>query len=181
MAKKVFKFRVDAGKATPGPPIGQALGPTGVKTPQVVAKINELTKKYMGMKVPVKVTVDMSSKDFEVEVGQPSLSSVLLHEIGKSGGVGKPGVAGEATAGDISLETIVKVTEDRADSLTASTFKGAVRTVLGVAASVGLTVNGKKPKEVISEINSGAYDQLLSKGEIEFEAKRAKWRCLYLR
>ncbi|MGC8600999.1 MAG: 50S ribosomal protein L11 [Thermoprotei archaeon] len=175
MAKKVFKFRVDAGKATPGPPIGQALGPTGVKTPQVVAKINEMTKQYMGMKVPVKVIIDMSTKEFEVEVGQPSVSSVLLHEVGKSSGVGKPGVAGEATAGDISMETIIKVAEQRVKSLNASNFKAAVKTILGVAASVGLTVEGKKPKEVIAELESGKYDQLLSKGEIELEAERAKW------
>jgi len=175
MAKKVFKFRVDAGKATPGPPIGQALGPTGVKTPQVVSKINELTKKYMGMKVPVKVIIDMATKEFEVEIGQPSISSILLHEIGKASGVGKPGVAGEATAGDISLENIIKIAEERAGSFTASTFKGAVKTILGIAASVGLTVNGKKPKEVVTELDSGTHDQLLSKGEIEFEAKRAKW------
>ena len=175
MAKKVFKFRVDAGKATPGPPIGQALGPTGVKTPQVVAKINEMTKQYMGMKVPVKVIIDMSTKEFEVEVGQPSVSSVLLHEVGKSSGVGKPGVAGEATAGDISMETIIKVAEQRVKSLNASNFKAAVKTILGVAASVGLTVEGKRPKEVIAELESGKYDQLLSKGEIELEAERAKW------
>ncbi|MGC8615113.1 MAG: 50S ribosomal protein L11 [Thermoprotei archaeon] len=175
MAKKVFKFRVDAGKATPGPPIGQALGPTGVKTPQVVAKINEMTKQYMGMKVPVKVIIDMSTKEFEVEVGQPSVSSVLLHEVGKSSGVGKPGVAGEATAGDISMETIIKVAEQRVKSLNASNFKAAVKTILGVAASVGLTVEGKKPKEVIADLESGKYDQLLSKGEIELEAERAKW------
>ncbi len=175
MAKKVFKFRVDAGKATPGPPIGQALGPTGVKTPQVVAKINEMTKQYMGMKVPVKVIIDMSTKEFEVEVGQPSVSSVLLHEVGKSSGVGKPGVAGEATAGDINMETIIKVAEQRVKSLNASNFKAAVKTILGVAASVGLTVEGKRPKEVIAELESGKYDQLLSKGEIELEAERAKW------
>ena len=175
MAKKVFKFRVDAGKATPGPPIGQALGPTGVKTPQVVARINELTKQYSGMKVPVKVIIDMSTKDFEVEVGQPSVSSLLLHEIGKSSGVGKPGVTGEATAGDISMEAIVKIAEQKAKSLTASNFKAAVKPVLGVAASVGLTVDGKKPKEIISDLDSGKYDQLLSKGEIELEAERAKW------
>jgi len=180
MAKKTFRFRVDAGKATPGPPIGQALGPTGVKTPQVVAKINELTKPFMGMKVPVTVTIDMSTKDFEVDVAQPSVSSVLLNKIGKTAGSGKPGVAGEPPTGDISLEEIVKLAEERADSLTASTFKGAVKTILGVAASAGISVNGKNPKEVTQELDAGKYDQLLSKGELMFETKRAKWRCQYL-
>ncbi|MEM3457724.1 MAG: 50S ribosomal protein L11, partial [Thermofilum sp.] len=68
---KVFNFLVDGGKATAGPPIGPALGPLGLNVMQVVKRINELTADYAGMRVPVKVIVDVEKKTFEVEVGTP--------------------------------------------------------------------------------------------------------------
>ncbi|HET6399307.1 MAG TPA: 50S ribosomal protein L11, partial [Candidatus Thermoplasmatota archaeon] len=54
---------VEGGKATPGPPLGPALGPAGVPIPKVIAKINEVTKSFAGMKVPVKIIVQ-DNKDF---------------------------------------------------------------------------------------------------------------------
>ena len=59
---------VDGGKATAGPPLGPALGPKGVNTAQVVAKINEKTKAFEGMKVPVTVLIN-DDKTFEIKVG----------------------------------------------------------------------------------------------------------------
>ena len=61
---------VEGGKATAGPPLGPALGPKGVNIGQVVAKINEQTKAFAGMKVPIKVIIN-DDKSFEIKVGIP--------------------------------------------------------------------------------------------------------------
>ncbi len=66
--KKVVELLVAGGQANAGPPLGPALGPLGVNVMMIVNKINELTKDYAGMKVPVKVIVDPDTKGFEVTI-----------------------------------------------------------------------------------------------------------------
>ena len=69
--KKSVSALVTGGEASAGPPLGPALGPMGVNVLQVVNTINDKTKDFSGMKVPVKVEVDPSTKKFTVEVGVP--------------------------------------------------------------------------------------------------------------
>ena len=66
MGVKTIEALVDGGKASAGPPIGPALGPTGVNVLQVVKKINELTEPFTGLKVPVKIHIDDQAKTFEI-------------------------------------------------------------------------------------------------------------------
>ena len=80
--KKIVELLVSGGQATAGPPLGPALGPLGVNVMMIVNKINELTKDYAGMKVPVKVAVDPETKEFEVSVGTPTASALI--EIGRA-------------------------------------------------------------------------------------------------
>ena len=68
MAKEKIDVLVEGGKATAAPPLGPALGPLGVNIGEVVGTINEKTKAFAGMKVPVKVTVDSDTKEFDIEV-----------------------------------------------------------------------------------------------------------------
>ncbi|HDJ50955.1 MAG TPA: 50S ribosomal protein L11, partial [Thermoprotei archaeon] len=82
MPKQVIEVLVEGGKATPGPPLGPALGPLGVNVAQVVKAINEATKEFEGMKVPVKVIVDVATRQFEIEVGLPPTSALILKELG---------------------------------------------------------------------------------------------------
>lgn len=71
---------VDGGKATAGPPLGPALGPLGINVGKVVAEINEKTKDFQGMKVPVKIFVD-EKKNFRIEVGVPPASALILKDL----------------------------------------------------------------------------------------------------
>ena len=73
--KKSVNALVSGGEASAGPPLGPALGPIGVNVLQVVNAINEKTKDFPGMKVPVKVEVDSDTKQFTVEVGVPPTGS----------------------------------------------------------------------------------------------------------
>ena len=75
MSKPVeVKALISGGKATAGPPLGSALGPLKVNVKAIVDKINEKTKNYSGMTVPIVVKVDPNTKNFEIEVSTPQTS-----------------------------------------------------------------------------------------------------------
>ncbi len=73
---------VEGGKASAGPPLGPALGPLGVNINQIIAAINEQTKEFKGITVPVKVIVDKDTKQFEVAIGSPPVSALIKKELG---------------------------------------------------------------------------------------------------
>ncbi len=150
---------VEGGKASGGPPIGPALGPTGVNVFQVVTKINELTKDFAGLKVPVKITVDPATKQFEVEVGTPPTSALILKELGISKGSGE---AGSNIVGNITIDQVITIAKAKKNDMTALTLKAAVLTVVGTCRSLGVTVDGMDPKEVTEKIRAGEYDDKLS-------------------
>ncbi|RLI13888.1 50S ribosomal protein L11 [Candidatus Bathyarchaeota archaeon] len=157
--KKTFKFLVEGGKATAGPPIGPSLGPLGLNVPMVVAKINELTKEYAGMRVPVEVTVDVETKEFEVKVGIPTTSALIIKELGAEKG---SGATGHDWIGSLTMEQVVKIAKIKRPQLMAKTLKAAVKEILGTCVSMGVLVEGKHPKEVIREVNEGLWDHLLA-------------------
>ena len=73
---------VDGGKASAGPPLGPALGPLGVNIGAIVGEINNKTKNFDGMKVPVKIIVDEKTKEFTITIGTPPTSALILKELG---------------------------------------------------------------------------------------------------
>lgn len=146
---------VEGGRASPGPPLGPALGPMGVNVVQVVAKINEKTKAYEGMKVPVKVLIDPKTKTFEIKVGTPPTSSLLVKEIGMEKGSGAPNTQ---KVGNITIEQAIKVANMKQDSLMGKDLKMRVLEVIGVCVSSGITVEGKEPKAIQKEIKEGKWD-----------------------
>ena len=161
---KTFRFLVEGGKATPGPPIGPSLGPLGVNIIAVVNEINKLTKEFAGMRVPVEVTVDLETRQFKVEVGRPSTAALILRELKAEKGSGEPG---RKIIGDLKLEQVLKIAKIKWPDMMAKTFKAAVKEVLGTCVSMGVTVEGKDPRQVQREIDQGLYDELLKKYEAE--------------
>ena len=160
--KKVVEALVNGGQATAGPPLGPALGPLGVNVLAVVNKINELTSEYAGMRVPVKIIVDVDAKEFEVEVGMPTTSALIVKEAGIQKGSGKPS---EETAGNLTFEQIVKIAKVKMPSLLAKNLKAAVKEIVGTCVSMGVTIDNKNPKTVLKEINEGKYDDVIKAGE----------------
>jgi large subunit ribosomal protein L11 len=157
--KKIVEALVNGGQATAGPPLGPALGPLGVNVLAIVEKINEITKDYSGMKVPVKVSVDTDNKEFEVTVGTPTTSALIISELGVSKGSGVPNTE---KIGDLSLEQAMRIAKLKGDNVLARDLKAAVNEVLGTGVSMGVTVEGKDPREVQKEINEGKHDALLA-------------------
>ena len=162
---KSFQFLVEGGKANAGPPIGPALGPLGINVMTVVNKINELTKDFVGMKVPVKVIVEVETKKFSVEVGTPTTAALIVRELKIEKGAHSPG---RESVGDLPLEKAIKIAIIKKRDLKSKTLKAALKQVLGTCLSMGVSINGRNPKEVIKEINRGSYDELLKKYDAEW-------------
>ncbi len=131
----------------------------------VVNRINELTKEFAGMRVPVKVKVDVDTKQFEVEVGTPTTAALIIRELKIEKG---SGLAGRESVGNLTLEQAVRIALVKKGDLGCKSLKAAVKTVLGTALSMGVTVDGKSPKEVQREIDQGLHDDLLRKYEKEW-------------
>jgi large subunit ribosomal protein L11 len=154
---KTVELLVSGGQATAGPPLGPALGPLGINIMAVVVKINELTHDYAGMKVPVKISVNTEDKTFEVSVGTPTASALLVAELKIEKGSGTPN---SVKVGNLSVEQIVRIAKIKRPELLAKTLKGAAKEMMGTCVSVGVTVEGKDPREVQKEVDDGKYDDM---------------------
>ncbi len=146
---------VDGGKATAGPPLGPALGPMGVNIMQVINTINEKTKEFTGMKVPVKVIIDTKSKEFQIEVGTPPAASLILNELGAEKGSGSPSTH---KIGNLSIDQAIKVAKMKYDNLLGKEIKQKTKEIIGTCVTLGVNVEGKNPKQIQKEIDEGEYD-----------------------
>jgi large subunit ribosomal protein L11 len=155
MAEQKIEVLVDGGSATPGPPLGPALGPMGVNVVNVIKEINDKTAAFKGMKVPVTVWIDPGTKAFRVTVGTPPTSALILKEIGKESGSGTPK---QTKVGNINVAQAIKVAKMKEGDLQGKTLKKRVKEVAGTALSMGVTVDGKDPREFQKAVDAGQYD-----------------------
>ncbi len=160
---QIVEVLVEGGKASPGPPLGPAIGPLGLNVKQVIDEINKATKDFEGMQVPVKVIVeDPKKKTFRIEVGVPPTSQLIKKELSLPKGSSEPV---HSISGDLSMEQVIKIAKMKIDQMLAPDLKAAAKEVMGTALSMGVTVEGKDPREVQREIDAGAYDELFAGGE----------------
>ena len=152
---------VEGGKATAGPPLGPALGPLGVNIMEIIKAINEETKAYDGMKVPVKVTIDPATKEFSIVVGTPPTSDLVKKELGIEKGSSN---ARTENVGDLTIEQAKKIALMKNKDLLGSNLKAKVSEILGVCVSMGVTVEDKDAREIQKEIKIGKHDEKFSEG-----------------
>jgi large subunit ribosomal protein L11 len=160
--KVIVMALVTGGSASGGPPIGPAVGPTGINIKDVVDEINDQTMVFKGLTVPVRIECDPETKQFEIFVETPSTASLLLKEAGVEKGSSS---CSEDKIGDLAFEQIVKVVEAKKDKFLDKTFKAAVKTALGTALSIGITVEGEDPREIQKKMDNGEYDDKV-RGEL---------------
>ncbi len=154
----IVEVLVPGGKASPGPPIGPALGPLGINVNGGVDDINDRTSSYNGMLVPVKVIVD-DKKNVTLEIGIPPVSALVLKEAGI-----EKGSSGEATAGNISIDQAIRIAEMKKEKSLSYELRNTVKEVLGTCLSMGITVDGRAPRDVQHAIDAGEYADLFSDG-----------------
>ena len=149
---------VEGGKASGGPPIGPSLGPTGVNIFQVVTKINEITQPFAGLKVPVKIIVNPNDKSFEIEVGTPPTSALILKEVGVAKGSGEPNTN---IVGNLTVDQVKNIAKGKESALSAQTMKAAAMIVSGTCGQMGITIEGKTAKEFQAEVREGTWNAQL--------------------
>jgi large subunit ribosomal protein L11 len=151
----VVQVLIPGGKATPGPPIGPSLGPLGINVKKVVDDMNAQTASYNGMMVPVTIVVD-DNKNVTLEVGTPPTSALILMEAGLE----KGSPTGEVV-GNLTIKQAVKIAEMKREKSLSYELRNTVKEVLGTCVSMGISVDGKTPKEVQRQIDEGNYDSQL--------------------
>ncbi len=159
--KAILTFLIKGGEATPGPPIGPSLGQLGLPVGKVIQDINKATASWKGLTVPVKVIVDTSERTWEIEVGTPPTSALILKELGIEKGSKH---AGQEIVGDLPLEKVVEIAKMKKESMFAKNLKSAIKQILGTMVSMGVTCEGEDPREIIRDL-----DEWLKKKKINLE------------
>lgn len=154
--EKIISALIAGGQANAGPPLGPSLAPMGLNVMAIVKEINEKTKEYPGMRVPVKIIVQVENKTFNVEVGIPTSSALLAKESGIEKGSGVPN---SEKVGNVTMEQLIKIANVKIEQSYASSIKSAVKELIGSCVSMGITVENKEPKEFLIEINNGKWDK----------------------
>jgi len=171
MGKESVDVMIAGGKASAAPPLGPALGPLGVNIKAVVDEINNKTASFNGMQVPVKVTVDTDTKEFDISIGTPPASALIKKECGVQKGASNPKLEKVA---DLKIEQVMKVAQMKEDALLGKTLKEKVKEIAGTCQSLGVMIEGKPAHDAIDDINKGIYDAKISSGKTELTAAELK-------
>ena len=132
----VVKLQIEAGKANPAPPVGPALGPTGINIMQFCKDFNEKTAKNAGMIFPIVLTV-YQDKSFEFIIKTPPASVLLKKAAAVSSGSGKPQ---KDKVGKVTLAQVEEIAKTKMQDLNAASLESAVSMVKGTARSMGIVV-----------------------------------------
>lgn len=171
MAKESVDVLIEGGKATAAPPLGPALGPLGVNIGQVVADINKKTESFKSMQVPVKVTVDKDTKEYDITVGTPPASALVKKESGIKKGAGNPKTD---KVGDLRIEQVIKIATMKEDALLGKNLKQKVKEIIGTCQSMGVMVMGVPAQEALKKLEEGAWDKEISARKIEISQDEQK-------
>lgn len=141
MAKKPvaqIKLQCPAGKANPAPPVGPALGQHGVNIMEFCKKFNAATQKDAGMIIPCIITV-YSDRSFTFILKTPPASVLLTQAAKLEKGSGQ---AGKEFVGEVTMKQVEDIAKTKLPDLNCTTLESAVKTVMGTARSMGITVKG---------------------------------------
>lgn len=139
MAKKVkavVKLQLEAGKATPGPPVGSSLGPHGINIAGFVKEFNDKTASQAGFIIPVVITI-YEDRSFTFEMKTPPAAVLIKKAIGLDKGSAKPN---KTKVGKITKEQIKKIAETKMPDLNADSIESAMSMIAGAARSMGVEV-----------------------------------------
>ena len=139
MAKKIkaiVKLQINAGKATPAPPVGPALAQHGLNIMEFCQKFNEATKANVGFKIPVEITV-FEDRTYTFKLKQPPASDLLK----KAAGIEKgSGTQKKTKVAKITREQLRKVAEQKMEDLNTNDIEAAMRIIEGTARNMGIEV-----------------------------------------
>lgn len=169
MAKNVvkkIKLQIEAGKATPAPPVGTVLGPAGINLQEFCTKYNEATREKMGDIVPVEISI-YEDRTFDFILKTPPTPSLLLKAAGIAKGSAKG--ANEIVA-TISKDDVKKIAEIKLPDLNCYDIESAMEIVIGTARNMGIAVKGVTDAEMAEQAAEAAEaEKEAAKLEAELE------------
>jgi len=133
---KMVKLQVPAGKATPAPPVGPALGQAGVNIMAFVKDFNERTAKQAGLIIPVEITV-FEDRSFTFITKTPPAAVLLKKAAGIESGSGEPN---KKKVAKVSREKVREIAETKMKDLNAASIESAMRMIEGTARSMGIDI-----------------------------------------
>ncbi len=132
----IIKLQIEAGKATPAPPVGPALGGSGVNIMDFVKQFNDRTAKQAGLIIPVVITVH-PDKSFDFITKEPPVAVLIKKSIKLAKGSGKPN---REKVGKITKAQVEEIAKQKMPDLNAGSLEAAMSMVAGTARSMGVTV-----------------------------------------
>jgi len=132
----MLKIQLPAGKATPAPPVGTALGPTGINIGEFVNQFNTQTRPMMGDIIPAVITI-YEDRSFTFILKKPPASQLLLKAAGKEKGSGK---VPTEKAGKITKAQLAEIAKNKMEDLNANSQEAAERVIAGTARSMGIDI-----------------------------------------
>ncbi len=134
--KVVLKLAIEAGKATPAPPIGPTLGQHGVNIQEFVTQYNDKTRDKMGDIIPCILTI-FEDRSFRIELKTPPVASLLLKAAGLKKGSAKPNLV---KVGKVKKAQVQEIAEKKMADLNATTLESAMKIIAGSAKSLGIEI-----------------------------------------
>ena len=132
----VIKLQIEAGKASPAPPVGPALGSSGVNIMQFVKEFNDKTANQPGMIIPVVISV-YKDKSFSFITKVPPVAVLIKKTLGIKSGSGKPN---KEKVAKLTKDQVKAIAEQKMEDLNAASIEAAMSMVAGTARSMGITV-----------------------------------------
>lgn len=169
--KETIEILVEGGKAKADASLSQRLGPMKINIQEVLKVINEKTHSFDGMRVPVKVTVDPGTKEFEISIGTPPIAELIKKELGIDKGSSFPN---KDKVANIGIEQAIKIAKMKESSILHNSFKSVVKTVIGSCNSLGILIEGMESRDVNKDIDEGKYDKEIEKGVTEISEEKKK-------
>ena len=170
MAKEVvkkIKLQIDAGKATPAPPVGTVLGPAGINLQDFCSQFNDQTRDKMGDVVPCEITI-YEDRSFDFVLKTPPAAFLLKKAAGLSKASSKG--ANEIVA-TISKEDLQKIAETKMPDLNAYDIESAMEIIAGTARNMGIAIKGVNDAELAEQAAEAAKEEAeRAKREAELEA-----------
>ena len=163
MAKNVvkkIKLQIEAGKATPAPPVGTVLGPAGINLQEFCTKYNDATREKMGDVIPVEISI-YDDRTFDFVLKTPPTATLLL----KAAGVDKGSAKGANNiVATISKDDVKKIAEIKMPDLNCYTLDEAFSIVAGTARNMGIAIEGLNDSELAEQaLQAAASDAQAAK------------------
>src|SRR3989344_6037426 len=169
--KETIEILVEGGKAKADASLAQRLGPMKINIQDVLKGINEKTDSFNGMRVPVKVAVNLETKEFEISIGTPPIAELIKKELNLQKGSSFPN---KDKVANIGIEQAIKISKMKESSILHNSLKSVVKTVIGSCNALGILVEGKEAKDINKEIDSGRYNKEINETRISVSEEKRK-------